>query len=159
MTRHSPDLGGASDWLEVCFTDPTRSTTQIWVVTRHQYGFLRSFLRLHVAGKSLVALPNVGCFLKLTFFSHKGSLKLTWQGGEGEPLYKDNFSTRKRGLTFVEERDLYHALPEWVPTFSQKGKRKTKTHVILIKFCSIGYALLISKFLIEMELSKCLAKE
>ena len=38
MTRHSPDLGGASDWLEVCFTDPTRSTTQIWVVTRHQYG-------------------------------------------------------------------------------------------------------------------------
>ena len=59
MTRHSPDLGGASDWLEVCFTDPTRSTTQIWVVTRHQYGFLRSFLRLHVAGKSLVASPNV----------------------------------------------------------------------------------------------------
>ena len=145
-------------WKFVSLT-PTRSTTQIWVVTRHQYGFLRSFLRLHVAGKSFVASPNVGCFLKLTFFSNKGSLKLAWQGGEGEPLYKDNFSTRKRGLTFVEERDLYHALPEWVPAFSQKGKRKTKTHVILIKFCSIGYALLIFKFLIEMELSKCLAKE
>ena len=53
MTRHSPDLGGASDWLEVCFTDPTRSTTQIWVVTRHQYGFLRSFLRLHAAENHL----------------------------------------------------------------------------------------------------------
>ena len=106
-----------------------------------------------------MASPNVGCFLKLTFFSNKGSLKLTWLGGEGEPLYKDNFSTRKRGLTCVEERDLYHALPEWVPAFSQKGKRKTKTHVILIKSCSPGYALLIFEFLIEMELSKCLAKE
>ena len=135
MTRHSPDLGGASDWLEVCFTDPTRSTTQIWVVTRHQYECLRSFLRLHVAGKSLVASPSVGFFLKVTFFSYKGSLKSTWLGGEGEPLYKDNFSTRKRGLTCVEERDLYHALPEWMPAFSQTGKRKTKTHVILIKSC------------------------
>ena len=136
-----------------------RSTTQIWVVTRHQYGFLRPFLRLHVAGKSLVASPNVGCFLKLIFCSYKGSLKLTWLGGEGEPLYKDNFSTRKRDLTCVEERDLYHALPEWMPAFSQTGKRKIKTHVILIKSCFTGYAVLIVEFLIEMELSKCLAKE
>ena len=85
--------------------------------------FLRLFLRRHFARKSLVASPNVGCFLKLTFFSYKGLLKLTWQGGEGEPLYKDNFSTRKRGLTCVEETDLYHALPEWMPVFSQTGKR------------------------------------
>ena len=106
-----------------------------------------------------MASPNVGCLLKLTFFSYKGSLKLTWLGGEGEPLYKDKFSTLKRGLTCVKERDLYHALPEWVPAFSQKGKRKTKTHVILIKSCSTGYAILIFKFLIEMELSKGLAKE
>ena len=27
--------------------------------------FLRSFLRRHLAGKSVVASPNVGCFLKL----------------------------------------------------------------------------------------------
>ena len=35
-----PDLGSASDWS--CYVgnllQPTRSTTQIWVVTRHQYG-------------------------------------------------------------------------------------------------------------------------
>ena len=35
-----PDLGSASDWS--CRVEnllqPTRSTTQIWVVTRHQYG-------------------------------------------------------------------------------------------------------------------------
>ena len=27
--------------------------------------FLRSFLRLHLAGKPVVASPNVGCFLRL----------------------------------------------------------------------------------------------
>ena len=40
MTRHNPDLGSASDWLKQIFhvARPNRSTTQIWVVTRHQYG-------------------------------------------------------------------------------------------------------------------------
>ena len=66
-----------------------RVTTQIWVVlligwiefpTRHDQSeslprsglwrvismeSLRSFFRRHLAGKTLVALPNVGCFLKL----------------------------------------------------------------------------------------------
>jgi len=37
MTRPYPDLGGASDWLKENF-EPIRSTTQIWVVTRRQYG-------------------------------------------------------------------------------------------------------------------------
>ena len=32
--------------------------------------FLRSFLRRHLAGKPLVELPNVSCFLKLTFTSY-----------------------------------------------------------------------------------------
>ena len=40
MTRHYPDLGRASDWS--CrvgnLIKPIRSTTQIWVVTRYQYG-------------------------------------------------------------------------------------------------------------------------
>ena len=40
MTRHYPDLGSASDWS--CrvgnLIQPSRSTTQIWVVTRHQCG-------------------------------------------------------------------------------------------------------------------------
>ena len=40
MTRHNPDLGSASDWLKQIShaARPIRSTTQIWVVTRHQYG-------------------------------------------------------------------------------------------------------------------------
>ena len=39
MTRHYPDLGSACDWS--CHMEnliqPIRSTTQIWVMTRHQY--------------------------------------------------------------------------------------------------------------------------
>ena len=39
MTRHYPDLGSASDWLnEISHAArPIRSPTKIWVVTRHQY--------------------------------------------------------------------------------------------------------------------------
>ena len=40
MMRHYPDLCSASDWLcrERNFLQPIGSTTQTWVVTRHQYG-------------------------------------------------------------------------------------------------------------------------
>ena len=40
MTCHNPDLDSASDWLrQISFAArPIRSTTQIWVVSRHQYG-------------------------------------------------------------------------------------------------------------------------
>ena len=40
MTRHYPDLSSASDW-SCCMGNliqPIRSTTQMWVVTRHRYG-------------------------------------------------------------------------------------------------------------------------
>ena len=40
MTRHYPDLGSASDWLKKILhaARPIRSSTQLWVVTRLQYG-------------------------------------------------------------------------------------------------------------------------
>ena len=40
MKYHCPDMGSASDWLRQIFptAPPIRSTTQIWVVTRNQYG-------------------------------------------------------------------------------------------------------------------------
>ena len=40
MTRHYPDLGSASDWSYRVgnLIQPIRSTTQMWVVTRYQYG-------------------------------------------------------------------------------------------------------------------------
>ena len=58
MTRHYPDLGSASDWLNQIFqaAQPIRSTTQIWVVTRHQYrifAFTTSLYKRHVAEEDL----------------------------------------------------------------------------------------------------------
>ena len=39
ITCHYPDLGTASDWLKrISLARITRSTTQMWVVTGHQYG-------------------------------------------------------------------------------------------------------------------------
>ena len=39
MTRQYPDEGSTSDWLKQISlaARPIRGTTQIWVVTRHQY--------------------------------------------------------------------------------------------------------------------------
>ena len=38
MTCYYLDLGIASYWLKICFSQSGAHTTQIWVVTRHQYG-------------------------------------------------------------------------------------------------------------------------
>ena len=51
MTCHYPDRGSASDWLNQIShaARPIRSTTQVWVVTRHQYGI-----------SALVSQPSFG---------------------------------------------------------------------------------------------------
>ena len=63
MTRHYPDLGSASDWscCEGNLTQPIRSTTQISVVTRHQYGIYALAPQRHYERK-----PVRGCFLRLS---------------------------------------------------------------------------------------------
>ena len=112
---------------------PIRSTTQIWIVTRHQYGFLRSFLRRHLAGKLVAASPNIVCFLRI-LFEVKGSnlnlgeflrycffndqvyaLVLVWCWLE-EKLYHaiihpDNKSSLRNTVFFVWNRSAYHRLP------------------------------------------------
>ena len=51
--------------------------SDVWVVLHHQYGVSVSFLRRHFAEKPVVALPNVGCSLRLhvqcgpILFGHK----------------------------------------------------------------------------------------
>ena len=67
MTRHYPDLSSASDWLNQIShaTRPMRSTTQICIVTRHQYGISALVSQTSFGGKPVVASPNVGCFLRL----------------------------------------------------------------------------------------------
>ena len=54
MTRHSPDLGSASDWL--CgvgnLIQPIRGTTQNWGLTRHQYGIFVLVSQTSFGGKT-----------------------------------------------------------------------------------------------------------
>ena len=69
MMVHSPELGSASDWLNQIShaARPIRSTTQIWVVTRHQYGISALVPQTSFGGETSLASPNVGCFLRLLF--------------------------------------------------------------------------------------------
>ena len=52
ITRHYPDLGSASDWSNQIShaPRPIRSTTQIWVVTRHQYWISHTSFRGETSG-------------------------------------------------------------------------------------------------------------
>ena len=70
MTRHYLDLVSAPDWLKQISHEarPIRSTTQIWVVTRHQYGISAIVSQTSFRGKTVVASPNVGYYLKLIFW-------------------------------------------------------------------------------------------
>ena len=68
VTLHYRDLGGAFDWS--CrvgnLIKPNRSTTQFWVVTRHQYGIPALVSQTSFGGEtSGEASPNVVCFLRL----------------------------------------------------------------------------------------------
>ena len=65
MTRHYPDLGSASDWSCCVGTliQPIRGTTQIWVVTRHQYGISALVAQTSFSGE------NSGSVAKCRLFS------------------------------------------------------------------------------------------
>ena len=54
MTRHYPDLGSASDWLNQISHEerPIRNTTHIWVVTRHQNGISALVSQKSFGGKT-----------------------------------------------------------------------------------------------------------
>ena len=70
MTCHYPDLGSVSNWPKRISLAIRQigSNSQLWVVTRRQYGIsaLVPQLRRHFVGKPVVALRNVSCFLSLT---------------------------------------------------------------------------------------------
>ena len=78
--------------------------------------FLHSFLRCHLAGKPVVASPNVGCFLKLLFVQPVSMAKFNisntrfhWAGGmsgchettseeEVQKFYTDDISLPRFGM-------------------------------------------------------------
>ena len=58
------DLDSVSDWLKQIFfaTRPIRSTTQIWVVTRHQYGISALVSQTSFRGETSGSVPNCRLF-------------------------------------------------------------------------------------------------
>ena len=67
MKRHYPDLGSASDWLNHVShaARPIRSTTHIWVVTRHQYGISELVSKTSFGGESSGTVAKCRLFLRL----------------------------------------------------------------------------------------------
>ena len=66
MALHYPDMGNASDWLnQISHTArPIRGTTQIWVVTGHQYGISARVSQASFGGETS------GSATKRRLFSH-----------------------------------------------------------------------------------------
>ena len=67
MTRHYTNLGSASDWscLEGNLPQQIRSLTEIWVVTRHQYG---------ISGRHTLFCGDTSCgFVIVGLFSQAAS--------------------------------------------------------------------------------------
>ena len=71
MTLHYPDLGSASDW-SYCMGNliqPMRSTTQIWVVKRHQYGISALVSQRPFVGETSGSVAKCRLFSLATFSS------------------------------------------------------------------------------------------
>ena len=69
MTRHYPDLGSASHWS--CRVEnllqPIRSTTQIWVAMRHQYGISALVAQTTFCGETSGSLTKCQPFSQANF--------------------------------------------------------------------------------------------
>ena len=73
MTGHHPELGGASDWLnQISYAVLSiRSTTQIWVVTCHQYGISALISQKSFGGKTSGSVTKCRLFSQATWSSTK----------------------------------------------------------------------------------------
>ena len=70
MTRHYPDLGSASDWSNQIphAARLVRSTTQIWVMTCHQYGISAIVSQTSFGGETSGSVAKCRLFSQATSF-------------------------------------------------------------------------------------------
>ena len=82
MTGHYPDLGSASDWLNQIFhaARPIRSTTQIWVVTRYQYGISALVSQMSFGGETSGSSAKCWLFSQATSLIAKFTSPGYWTG-------------------------------------------------------------------------------
>ena len=89
MTRHYPNLDSASDWS--CrvgnLIQPIRSTSQIWVVTRHQYGISALVSQTSFGGETSGSVAKCRLFSQaiLAVAQEKDSTPETERAAEIEP--------------------------------------------------------------------------
>ena len=102
--HHYPDLGSVCDWLKQIshVVQPIRSTTQIWVVTRHQYGlsalFPQTSFRRETSGGIVKCwlFSQASNFSSLVYFTNgqlKPSRPHVCYFGDGLELYLIQLST------------------------------------------------------------------
>ena len=107
--------GNRACWLVVLLVKFTstnqKSTTQIWVVTRHQYRISALVSQTSFCGETSGGAPrNVGCFLKLSanllasFFS-----KILFFWNESFATTRSSFSLEKNKNVFNFNNLLFHA--------------------------------------------------
>ena len=89
MTRHYPNLDSASDWS--CrvgnLIQPIRSTSQIWVVTRHHYGISALVSQTSFGGETSGSVAKCRLFSQaiLAVAQEKDSTPETERAAEIEP--------------------------------------------------------------------------
>ena len=70
MACHYPNLGSACDWL--CYKgnllQSIESTTQIWVVVRHQYGISAVVAQMSIREETSSGVAKCGPFSQASFF-------------------------------------------------------------------------------------------
>ena len=91
-TCHYPVLGSATDWLKKIFhaARPTTSTTQMWVVTRHQYGISALVSQTSFRGETSGSVAKCRLFPQASF----ARLSLLNQLRSTERTNKHRFSHR-----------------------------------------------------------------
>ena len=85
---------------------PIKSTAQIWIVTRHQYGTSAFNPLTLFAGEPVVVLRNVGRFLRLIKASSPHAITLLVQLVSRFPLYisRKNLGGLLTKISVIRER-------------------------------------------------------
>ena len=101
MTRHCPELGGTSDWLNQIShaAQPIRRTTQIWVVTRHHNGISALVSQTSFGGETSGSVAKCRLFsqavcLLTELIDHK-RIEYYWGAKPAPPWSTFNFSKTK----------------------------------------------------------------
>ena len=103
MTRHYPDLGSASDWLnQISYAArPIKSTTQIWVVTRHHYEISARVSQTSFGGETIDSVAKCRLFSQAVENSKRiSSHSLSSLGAQN----KDTSAASQTLLTAIRSR-------------------------------------------------------